>query len=94
MARFDATLQRRITWARHNLVSDGSFNDFHLIVCANVLIYFGADLQQRAHRLLYDSLVRGGYLALGRRESLLYCADHEHYAQVRDAVNLFRKTRW
>jgi len=94
MARFDPTLQRRITWARHNLVSDGSFNDFHLIVCANVLIYFGADLQQRAHRLLYDSLVRGGYLALGRRESLLYCADHEHYAQVRDAVNLFRKTRW
>ena len=94
MARFDSVLQSRIVWSHHNLVSDGSFNDFHLISCANVLIYFRASLQQRAHRLLYDSLVRGGHLALGRRESLLYCADREHYAQVRDGVNLFRKTRW
>lgn len=94
MARFDPVLQRRITWAPHNLVTDGSFNDFHLVACANVLIYFRASLQQRAHRLLYDSLVRGGHLALGRRESLLYCADREHYVQVRDGVNLFRKTRW
>jgi len=94
MARFDPELRSRITWAHHNLVSDGSFNDFHLISCANVLIYFRASLQQRAHRLLYDSLVRGGHLALGRRESLLYCSDREHYAQVRDGVNLYRKTRW
>ena len=94
MARFDPALQQRIVWSHHNLVSDGSFNDFHLISCANVLIYFRASLQQRAHRLLYDSLVRDGHLALGRRESLLYCADREHYAQVRDGVNLFRKTRW
>lgn len=94
MGRFDPALRRRITWARHNLVSDGSFNDFQLIACANVLIYFRASLQQRAHRLLYDSLVRGGHLALGRRETLLYCADREHYVQIRDGVSLFRKTRW
>lgn len=94
MARFDPALQRRITWSHHNLVSDGSFNDFHLIACANVLIYFRPSLQHKAHRLLYDSLVRGGHLALGRRESLLYCPDRDHYAQVRDGVNLFRKTRW
>jgi chemotaxis protein methyltransferase CheR len=93
-ARFDPELQANITWAHHNLVSDGSFNDFHLIVCANVLIYFRPSLQERAHRLFYDSLVRGGYLALGKRESLLYCPDRNHYEQVRDGVNLFRKTRW
>jgi chemotaxis protein methyltransferase CheR len=93
-ARFDPGLQANITWARHNLVTDGSFNDFHLIVCANVLIYFRASLQERAHRLFYDSLIRGGYLALGKRESLLYCTDRDHYEQVRDGVNLFRKMRW
>ncbi len=48
----------------------------------------------RAHRLLYDSLVRGGFLALGKRESLVYCPDRDHYEQVGDGVNLFRKTRW
>jgi len=93
-ARFDPGLQSSITWAHHNLVTDGSFNDFHLIVCANVLIYFRPSLQERAHRLFYDSLIRGGYLALGRRESLLYCPDRDHYEQVRNGVNLFRKMRW
>ena len=93
-ARFNRKLQRCITWARHSLVSDGSFNDFHLIVCANVLIYFRESLQARAHRLIYDSLVRGGFLALGKRESLLSCPDRDHYEQVRDGVNVFRKMRW
>ena len=93
-ARFNRWLQAGITWARHSLVTDGSFNDFHLIVCANVLIYFRDSLQERAHRLLYNSLVRGGFLALGRRESLVNCPDRDHYEQVRDGVNLYRKTRW
>ena len=92
--RFHSDLQSSITWARHNLVTDGSFNDFHLVVCANVLIYFRASLQERAHRLFYDSLIRGGYLALGKRESLLHCPDRDHYEQVRGGVSLFRKTRW
>jgi chemotaxis protein methyltransferase CheR len=93
-ARFNHSLQRNITWARHNLVTDGSFNDFHLIVCANVLIYFRQSLQERAHRLMYDSLVRGGFLAMGKRESLLSCLDRDVYEQVRDGLNLFRKLRW
>jgi chemotaxis protein methyltransferase CheR len=93
-ARFDRRLASSITWARHNLATDGSFNDFHLIVCANVLIYFRESLQARAHRLIYDSLIRGGFLALGKRESLVYCPERDHYEQVRDGISLFRKTRW
>ena len=93
-ARFDRRLARSVTWAKHNLATDGSFNDFHLIVCANVLIYFRESLQERAHRLIYDSLIRGGFLALGKRESLVSRPDRDHYEQVRDGVNLFRKTRW
>ncbi len=93
-ARFNRNLQRSITWARHSLVSDGSFNDFHLIACTNVLIYFRESLQARAHRLIYDSLIRGGFLALGKRESLVSCPDRDHYEQVSDGVNVFRKTRW
>lgn len=93
-ARFDRSLQDNVTWARHNLVTDASFNDFHLIVCANVLIYFRPALQERVHRLFYDSLVRSGFLGLGKRESLIYCPERNHYEQVRDGVNLFRKLRW
>jgi chemotaxis protein methyltransferase CheR len=93
-ARFDRSLQSNVTWARHNLVSDASFNDFHLIICANVLIYFRPSLQERVHRLFYDSLVRSGFLALGKRESLVFCPDRHHYEQVRDGVSLYRKLRW
>jgi chemotaxis protein methyltransferase CheR len=92
-ARFNRELQRNVTWARHNLVSDSSFNEFHLIVCANVMIYFRPSLQERAHRLFYDSLVRSGYLALGQQESLVFCPESSRYEQLRGGVNLFHKIR-
>ena len=92
-ARFSRSLQSNVTWARHNLVTDASFNDFHLIVCANVLIYFRPTLQERAHRLFYDSLVRSGYLALGKGESLVFSPGSSRYEQVRNGVSLFRKVR-
>src|SRR5262245_9883117 len=63
-------LRRNVMFAQHNLVTDGSFNDFHLVLCRNVVMYFKAPLQQRAHRLLHESLVRFGYLGLGRRETV------------------------
>lgn len=92
-ARFNRNLQQNVAWARHNLVTDESFNDFHLIVCANVLIYFRPSLQERAHRLFADSLVRSGFLALGKDESPVFRAPGNRYQQVRDGVSLFRKVR-
>ena len=92
-ARFSRSLQSNVTWARHNLVTDASFNEFHLIICANVLVYFRPMLQERAHRLFYDSLVRAGYLALGKGESLVFSPGSSRYQQVRAGVSLFRKAR-
>jgi chemotaxis protein methyltransferase CheR len=93
LARLKRELLRNVTWARHNLVTDASFNDFHLIVCRNVLIYFRPALQQRAHRLFYESLVRSGFLALGQRESLVFTPASSRYQQVRDGVRVFRKVQ-
>jgi chemotaxis protein methyltransferase CheR len=92
-ARFRSELRRNVTWARHNLVTDGSFNEFHMILCSNVLIYFKPSLQERAHRLFYDSLIRSGYLALGQRDSLVFCPESSRYGQERDGINLFHKVR-
>ena len=92
-ARFHRNLQSNVTWARHNLVTDASFNEFHLIVCANVLIYFKPSLQERAHLLFFDSLVRSGFLALGKGESLVFSPESSRYQQVRNGVSLFQKTR-
>ena len=93
-ARLNGSLRKSITWARHNLVTDASFNEFHLVVCANVLIYFRPSLQEKAHRLFADSLVRSGFLALGKGESLVFSPESSRYQQVRDGVSLFRKVRW
>jgi chemotaxis protein methyltransferase CheR len=93
IGRLRRDLLRNVTWAQHNLVTDSSFNEFHLIVCMNVLIYFRPMLQQRAHRLFYESLVRSGFLALGRRESLVFAPESSRFTQVRDGLSVFRKVR-
>jgi chemotaxis protein methyltransferase CheR len=93
IARLKRELLRNVTWAQHNLVTDASFNDFHLIVCRNVLIYFRPALQQRAQHLFYESLVRSGYLALGQRESLIFAPDSSRYRPVSDGVSVFRKVQ-
>lgn len=92
-ARLKRDLLHNVTWAQHNLVTDTSFNEFHLIVCTNVLIYFRPTLQQRAHRLFYDSLMRSGFLALGLRESLVFAPESSRYHHLREGVSVFRKMR-
>jgi chemotaxis protein methyltransferase CheR len=84
-------LRRNIVFAVHNLVSDRSFNEFHLIFCRNVMIYFNRTLQQRVHDLLYESLALWGYLGLGRSESVRF-SQHEHrYEPVSERERLYRK---
>ena len=61
-------------FAQHNLVSDRSFNEFNVIVCRNVMIYFDRSLQDRVHELFYESLAPFGVLALGHKESIRFTA--------------------
>ena len=84
-------LGRNIVWAQHNLVTDGSFNEFHLIFCRNVMIYFNRTLQDRVHRLIFHSLSRGGYLGLGRAESLLETPHEDHYVAIDRTEKIYRK---
>ena len=93
IGRLKRNLLRNVTWAQHNLVTDASFNDFHLIVCRNVLIYFRPALQQRAHHLFYESLVRSGFLALGQRESMIFAPESSRYQPVADGVSVFRRVQ-
>src|SRR5207249_2287811 len=64
-AQFQRSLVENVVFAQHNLVSDRSFNEFNVIVCRNVMIYFDRALQDRVHNLFYESLITFGMLALG-----------------------------
>ena len=90
-ARFQRSLARNVVFARHNLVSDGSFNEFHVVICRNVMIYFDKTLQAHVHQLFYDSLPTFGVLALGRRESIRFSPREERYEEVDAAEKLYRK---
>ena len=86
-----SSLRERIVFARHNLATDRAFNDFHVILCRNVLIYFNRELQNRAHSLLFHSLVPGGILGLGRKESVRYTPHEQQYSLIDSGGELYRR---
>ena len=86
-------LRRKIVWAEHNLVSDGSFNEFQIVLCRNVMIYFNRKLQARVHQLIYDSLPPGGVLGLGHGESLQFTPLEDRYKVVDREERLYRRVR-
>jgi chemotaxis protein methyltransferase CheR len=86
----DAALRRKITFSDHSLATDSVFSEMHLITCRNVLIYFDHALQERALRLFSDSLVRGGFLGLGSKESLRFTASAEDFTEIAPAERLYR----
>jgi chemotaxis protein methyltransferase CheR len=90
-AQFQRTLVDNVVFAQHNLVSDRSFNEFNVIVCRNVMIYFDRRLQERVHRLFYDSLVTFGVLGLGHRESIRQSPYEDRYEELESTEKLYRK---
>lgn len=68
-ANLNSSLKKKMVFAHHNLVTDGSFNEFHVIICRNVLIYFNLDLQIKVFNLFNQSLSENGFLGLGTKES-------------------------
>lgn len=69
---FHPFLAENLFFSQHNLVTDHSFNEFHIIICRNVLIYFDDILQERTFHLFRESLITSGYLGLGSKEGIPY----------------------
>ena len=92
-ALFRPALQKNVVWAQHNLVTDASFNEFDVIVCRNVMIYFNNALQDRVHELFYQSLAVGGVLVVGSKESLQFSPRVKDYQAVDEREKIFRKIK-
>ncbi|WP_257669054.1 CheR family methyltransferase [Parapedobacter tibetensis] len=95
-ARYDAAtihhdLRKNVLFSIHNLVSDGVFNEFQLITCRNVLIYFNPPLQQHVLTLLYESLALFGFLCLGARETLRSDKLKDKFRLVNKKQNIYQK---
>jgi chemotaxis protein methyltransferase CheR len=90
-AYFQPSLRENVMFAQHNLVTDRSFNEFHVIICRNVLIYFDSELQNRVHDLFYNSLSQGGFLGLGSKESIVLLQKTGVYEDFVSLERIYRK---
>jgi len=85
------SLKRNIVWANHNLVTDSVFAEVNLILCRNVLIYFNSELQNKVQHLFYNSLMNGGILCLGSKETLRFSDVYENYTDVDKKHKVYKK---
>ena len=92
-ARFARSLSDSVVFAQHNLASDAAFNEFHVVCCRNVMIYFDKPLQEHVHRLFHDSLAVFGVLALGQKETIRFSPHEDAYEELDAAEKLYRKIR-
>jgi len=90
-AIMDPALKRNIVWAVHNLVTDSDFAEVQLVLCRNVLIYFNRALQNRVLGLFHRSLVNGGILCLGAKESLSFTDYESLYGALAPHHKVYRK---
>jgi chemotaxis protein methyltransferase CheR len=89
----DDALKKSLVFSQHNLAADAAFNEFQLVFCRNVMIYFDQELRQRVHRLFYDSLSNFGVICLGLRESIRFTSVENHFEALDDVQKIYRRTR-
>lgn len=92
-ALFHEELTNRMVFSSHNLALDHSFNEFNLILCRNVLIYFNRDLQDKVIKLFSESLSPFGILALGNKESIEFTTEARAFETVNKQQRIWRKKK-
>jgi len=92
-AVFSRALRRNIVFSQHNLACDRMFNEFQLVLCRNVMIYFSDPLRERVHQLIHDSLASFGVLGLGKKESVQFTKVADRYRELPGAARLYRRLR-
>jgi len=90
-AIMDKSLSENILFAHHNLASDNVFSEVNMVICRNVLIYFDRDLQNRAVGLFKESLIAGGILCLGSKESLQFNEHASSFSSLVPHEKIYRK---
>ena len=84
-------LREGVVFSTHNLACDGSFNEFHVILCRNVMQQYNKTLAYRAHHVVFESLARFGYLGLGSKETVRNAPHQRCYETVTEQI--YRRIR-
>src|SRR6478672_3260244 len=68
---FRKDLRRQVIFGRHDLINDAPISRIDLLTCRNTLMYLNAETQTRVLARLHFALNEGGFLLLGRAETLM-----------------------
>lgn len=90
-ANIRSELKQNTLFSIHNLVSDNIFNEFQLISCRNVFIYFEADLQEKILGMFYKSLCPHGFLCLGSKEAIRFPEFKNKFKAINAKENIYQK---
>ena len=66
----DSKIKKFVNFMKHDLILDNYDNNFDLIVCRNVVIYFNQDVKNTIYQKFSSSLKKGGMLFVGATESI------------------------
>jgi len=93
MAVFNKDLMMNVSFRKHDLVLGEVFNKFDLILCRNVMIYFNQNLQNDVLKKFHESLFKYGYLAIGSKESLIWCDYASRFIVVNNEEKVYKKIK-
>jgi len=88
--RIHREVRARVRFLRHDLLREPFPEVQHLIVCRNVIIYFDRDTQEQLFERFASALLLGGFLVLGRVETLFGPA-RSMFAPVDSRERVFRR---
>jgi len=90
-ATIHSELKHNTLFSVHNLVSDAIFNEFQLISCRNVFIYFESELQEKILELFYNSLAPLGFLCMGSKETIRSDKFKKKFKVINSKENIYQK---
>lgn len=90
-ATVHSELKHNTLFSVHNLVSDAIFNEFQLISCRNVFIYFESELQEKILELFYNSLAPLGFLCMGSKETIRSDKFKKKFKIINSKENIYQK---
>lgn len=93
LAYMDKSLVEGVSYRKHDLVEGIVFSKFDIVICRNVMIYFNQNLQNDVLKKLHESIFKYGYLAIGSKESLVWCEIANKFIVANNEEKIYKKIK-
>lgn len=84
-------IKKLVRFEIQDLISNSGYQFLDLIICRNVLIYLLQEVQEKILINFYKNLNEGGYLMLGKSETLIG-KSRDYFMYLKEADRIYKKT--